>query len=154
MITMAMVPQRTAAVVSAEEYRKALDAAMAGHPNSGFVTYYDPSEIVSRGMTPILENDGQTGCLIINHGSGDIECAGLFSVAGPGTGLALLDHTIHQYGVNYVEAFEGLHNVYARLGFKEVETIPWNDDYAPKGWNYGMHGTPSVKIMRLEPRSG
>ncbi len=147
MLTMAVVHQ--AGVVSAQRYVMALHDAMAGHPNAGFVTYYSVQEIQSRGMTPILENNDETGCLIIRHGNGNVECAGLFSVAGPGTGIDLLKRTIQQYGVNYVEAFEGLDRVYASLGFKTVDTIPWNDDYAPSGWNYAAHGTPSVKIMKL-----
>jgi hypothetical protein len=134
---------------SPESYRAALDKAMKNHPNAGFVTYYDPSEIKSRNMTVILENGGDTGCLIIDHGNGDIECAGLFSVAGKGTGFDLLKRTIDQYGVNYVEAFEGLSDAYTQLGFRPESTTPWNDDYAPRVWNYEAHGTPGVVTMRL-----
>lgn len=37
--------------------------------------------------------------------------------------------------------------MYARYGFEVSKTIPWDDKYAPRGWNYEKDGRPNVVEM-------
>ena len=129
---------------TATEYLKAFDQALGGNPRAPFVTRYDETEIIGRGLTPIVF--GRTGCLVIRHDDGRVECAGLFSDGPKGSGFALLDYVIEHYGVNYVECFEPLNGLYASLGFELVRRSPWNPDYAPGDWSADL-GTPDYCEM-------
>lgn len=51
-----------------------------------------------------------------------------------------------------------LPRIYARCGFRIVAKIPWDDEYAPDGWDYGQmdeynHGRPDVVFMVYDPSS-
>ena len=41
-----------------------------------------------------------------------------------------------------------LKNLYNNFGFEITSTIKWNDELAPKNWNYDRFGTPDLYIMR------
>lgn len=46
--------------------------------------------------------------------------------------------------------------IYAREGFVPVARVPWDDDYAPDGWDYGTYakfngGRPDVVLMAYDP---
>lgn len=41
-----------------------------------------------------------------------------------------------------------LKNLYNNFGFEITSTIKWNDELAPKNWNYDRFGRPDLYIMR------
>lgn len=45
--------------------------------------------------------------------------------------------------------FPRLNDVYGGAGFKEYEKYPWDDQYAPKDWDYEKDGRPAVKMRGL-----
>jgi hypothetical protein len=57
------------------------------------------------------------------------------------------------WGVNPVIFWPGysfidghLDKWYSNFGFKLKERIDWDDQYAPKGWNYEKYGRPTVSF--------
>lgn len=60
-------------------------------------------------------------------------------------------------GATWLSAFDiGLPQKYARQGFKPVARVPFNDEYAPPGWDYERMGVfnkgrPDVVFMVYDP---
>jgi hypothetical protein len=46
-----------------------------------------------------------------------------------------------------------LTKIYKENGFKIVSRLPFNEDYAPDGWNKEKHGTPDVVAMIYDPEN-
>lgn len=57
-----------------------------------------------------------------------------------------------EYGGDHFDhyAFDRLNEVYGGAGFDSFARYPWDDQYAPKDWDYEKDGTPDV-IMRGLP---
>ena len=56
----------------------------------------------------------------------------------------LIQNAIENGGTK-LDHFDGeLSNIYSRLGFKEYMRYKWDDQYAPKNWNYAKYGKPDV----------
>jgi hypothetical protein len=49
-------------------------------------------------------------------------------------------------------ALPNLMKIYERNGFREVSRLPFNEEYAPEGWNKEKHGTPDVVAMVYDPQ--
>ena len=68
----------------------------------------------------------------------------------------LMDVAVRNGGAR-VDVFDTfLSRLYTREGFRAVATIPWNDEYAPDGWDYEKmkqynQGRPSVVFMVYDP---
>lgn len=45
--------------------------------------------------------------------------------------------------------FPKLNEIYASEGFKEYDRVPWDDNYAPEGWNYEKYGRPDLVFRKL-----
>ena len=43
--------------------------------------------------------------------------------------------------------------IYKKAGFRVVSRIPFNEEYAPDGWNKEKHGTPDVVAMVYDPNN-
>lgn len=66
-----------------------------------------------------------------------------------GVGEALIDSAI-RLGGTHLDHFDGfLSDFYSKKGFEEYERWKWNDEYAPKGWNYDKYGRPDAILRRL-----
>jgi hypothetical protein len=50
-------------------------------------------------------------------------------------------------------ALPNLMKIYERNGFREVSRIPFNEEYAPEGWDKELHGTPDVVAMVYDPNN-
>ncbi len=55
--------------------------------------------------------------------------------------------TEHKY-LNIFCIGDKLKNLYNNFGFEITSTIRWNDELAPKNWNYDRFGRPDLYIMR------
>jgi len=129
----------TSLEVSVDEYLRTFDWVLKGTAREPYVTRFDSPE-------NIYLVSGFTGCVIIQHENGRIECGGLFNGGPSGAGLALLDFAITYYGVNYVECFEPLQDLYARLGFVVESRAQFDWNYAPSNWHPSL-GTPDYYTM-------
>ena len=116
--------------------------------NGAFLTVYTPAEYSK--MTCFTAAGGKVGGALKDHGDGRIEAVSLFNNGGPrGAGMAMLDHLI-SHGANYIECFKGqLDKMYATRGFSVSSTMKFDDQYAPKDWNYEAHGRPDLVGMML-----
>ena len=53
-------------------------------------------------------------------------------------------------GGKKLDCFDGfLSKLYSKFGFKEKERLAWDDQYAPKNWNYERDGRPDVIMIEL-----
>ena len=50
-------------------------------------------------------------------------------------------------------ALPNLMKIYERNGFREVSRLPFNEEYAPEGWNKEKNGTPDVVAMVYDPEA-
>lgn len=68
-----------------------------------------------------------------------------------GLGLTLVDEAIERGGtsLNHFDV-EPLTRIYSAAGFVETERIKWDDQYAPKGWDYERFGRPDVVTRKLQ----
>lgn len=133
-----------------EEFSKNFEDAFANNPYTAFVNHYTPEEIQDENMKPLTANDGKTGLLIHDHGDGRIEATALYNVSGiPGAGRALLQDSVANHGVNYVECFgDGLKTLYQTVGFQVDTTSSFDPQFAPENWNYEKFGTPNYYTMK------
>ena len=54
-------------------------------------------------------------------------------------------------GGNTLDHFDGfLSKFYESLGFEEYARYKWDEQYAPKNWNYNVYGTPDVICRKLK----
>ena len=84
--------------------------------------------------------------------SGDIK--GVFKAnkeSAEKTGDEVLKKAVKAGGIK-LDNFDGyLTKIYERNGFVIASRIPFNEEYAPEGWNKEAHGTPDVVAMVYDP---
>jgi predicted SprT family Zn-dependent metalloprotease len=67
------------------------------------------------------------------------------------TGDEVLKKAVKAGGIK-LDNFDGyLTKIYERNGFRIASRIPFNEDYAPEGWEKEAHGTPDVVAMVYDP---
>jgi hypothetical protein len=67
------------------------------------------------------------------------------------TGDEVLKKAVKAGGIK-LDNFDGyLTTIYERNGFRIASRIPFNEEYAPEGWNKEDHGTPDVVAMVYDP---
>lgn len=90
-----------------------------------------------------LSFDGRTGFFIAEDGT----LMNVFNYGAPGRGADAVYKAI-QYGANKLDCFDGfLKSYYEQFGFREADRIPFDDKYAPAGWDYARLGRPDVVYM-------
>lgn len=68
-----------------------------------------------------------------------------------GTAQAVQEERIKLGGIK-LDNFDGyLTKLYQKNGFRVVSRVPFNEQYAPEGWNKEKHGTPDVVAMVYDP---
>ena len=117
-----------------------------------FLSALEPEQLASHRL--FTNQEGTVGAAV--DPSGDIQ--NVFNNGGPpgGAGHALL-HAINHYGARTLDAFAPfLPQLYRQFGFRETGRLPFNPDYAPKGWDYKEHDQPDVAFMRWDgfPQGG
>ena len=144
-------PARAAAALeapakaAASAYSDAFDAMLAS-PRGAFLTPYTRADFER--MTTYLANGGRTGGAIKAADDGVLEAVAMFNNGGPrGAGGAMLDHLVAN-GARRLDCLgDDLRAIYERHGFRVTETLPWDDQYAPAGWDYAKYGRPNVYVM-------
>ena len=99
----------------------------------------------------VISVDGGYG-LVSNDG--DIK--GVFKLpTSKAKGVAdnILQEAVNQGGTK-LDNFDGyLTKIYERNGFRIAARIPFNEEFAPDGWNKEKHGTPDVVAMVYDPNN-
>jgi hypothetical protein len=81
----------------------------------------------------------------------DGEIVNVFALrqARPGEGRTMMEFAKTQRGTR-VEFYDGwLAGFYSSLGFVEVERVPFDDEYAPDGYDYEANGRPDYVVARF-----
>ena len=140
----------------AEKFWDSLMVARRAHESSGSdkqLTSYSVKEY--RLMKLFLGRGGEVGFAL----QGD-NIVSVFShpILAPRALPNLMDVAVRNGG-RRVDVFDTyLPKLYSREGFKPVATLPWNDEYAPEGWDYSAmkqynNGRPNVVFMVYDPSS-
>jgi hypothetical protein len=108
------------------------------------------SEEAAKEGTVITDEDGG----VVVSKEGDIK--GLFKRASSkakGVAQKLLQKAIDAGGKKLDNFDTYLTPIYKKAGFRVVSRIPFNEEYAPDGWNKEKHGTPDVVAMVYDPNN-
>jgi hypothetical protein len=107
------------------------------------------SEESAKEGTVIADEDGG----VVVSKDGDIK--GLFKRAASkakGVAQKLLQKAVEAGGIKLDNFDNYLTPVYKKAGFRVVARVPFNEQYAPEGWNKEKHGTPDVVAMVYDPQ--
>lgn len=131
--------------VSPHRFAAALGVACRTE-RGAYLTPYSADEL--QGCLCLLDNSMRAGGAIRPAKDGTPEAVALFNIgAVRGTGRRILN-ALRAQGARRLDCLgDGLRTAYERAGWRVVETIAWNDDYAPEGWNYQRDGRPNVYVM-------
>ncbi|PBI91848.1 hypothetical protein BKP42_52670 [Rhodococcus erythropolis] len=136
------------APTDADVYREQMLELTRKNPYAASVHVYDEDEY--RQMRLLVTDDGKAGVAIK-----DDEVVSVFAhkdSAHADVAQSMLRQTT-MLGGRRLDCFDTvLPNLYADAGFVPVARLAWNDDYAPKGWDYQQFsrfngGRPDVVFM-------
>jgi hypothetical protein len=108
------------------------------------------TEEAAKEGTVISDEDGG----VVVSKEGDIK--GLFKKIGSkakGVAQKLLQKAIDAGGIKLDNFDNYLTPIYEKAGFRVVSRVPFNEEYAPEGWNKEKHGTPDVVAMVYDPEN-
>ena len=108
------------------------------------------TEEAAKEGTVISDEDGG----VVVSKDGDIK--GLFKKAASkakGVAQKLLQKAVQAGGIKLDNFDNYLTPVYEKAGFRVVSRVPFNEEYAPEGWNKEKHGTPDVVAMVYDPQN-
>jgi len=134
-----------------EKFRDAFEREMADSPHRNHVNHYSVEELGTMKAVLLSPNE-HTGVAVKDHGDGRIEATALFNRPGGrrGDGLRLLQQTVRDHGVNYVEALgPRLNKLYETIGFEVVDKFPFDRELAPPNWDYDRFDEPPYYTMAL-----
>ena len=116
-------------------------------------TYWSVSEVSPEDAAKGTIIDTPDGSALVKP-DGDI--AGVFKkLTSKAKGVAqdLLNKAVEAGGIK-LDNFDGyLTKQYEKAGFRVVSRTPFNEEYAPEGWNKEKHGTPDVVAMVYDPNN-
>lgn len=143
----AEVTEPGAPKTKAEQYSEELDKTKESDPEA----YWSVSPVSAEDAAKGTIIDTPDGAAIVKP-DGDI--AGLFKkVTSKAKGVAqdLLKRAIAAGGKKLDNYDTYLTPQYIKAGFRVVSRTPFNEKYAPPGWNKEKHGTPDVVAMIYDP---
>ena len=113
----------------------------------GFITLYsleEYREMEKSGAKFYLAKDKLSGFVIKVNG----ELISVFSLE-KGRGRKLVRKAV-EFGAIQLDCLgEHLKALYQEVGFKVVEQASWNEEYAPKAWDYQKFGRPNWYLMKI-----
>lgn len=137
---------------SADGFRDSISALKENNPYAASVYVYDADEYAD--MRLFTTDDGKAGFAL--KGDDIVSVYVRRDSAHRGCSAALMAQAVAQGG-RRLDCFDTeLPHVYARAGFSPVARIPWNEEYAPDGWQHSLYddfnnGRPDVVFMAYEP---
>ena len=133
----------------AKQYVADLQATKQSNPEQYWSVDSVTEEAAKEG-TVITDEDGG----VVVSKDGDIK--GLFKKAASkakGVAQKLLQKAVEAGGIKLDNFDNYLTPVYEKAGFRVVSRVPFNEQYAPEGWNKEKHGTPDVVAMVYDPQN-
>jgi hypothetical protein len=135
---------------SAQKFADTLQQSKESSPHGASVYVYPAQDY--QGMNLFLSDSGKSGFAV--KPDGDI--VSVFSME-KGSGRSIMEAAIAAGGKK-LDAFDTiLPEFYGTHGFVEAARIPWNDEFAPDGWDKQIfsefnNGEPDVVMMVLDPK--
>ena len=111
-----------------------------------FVSSYPAEDYAKMNCRVFLSENGRAGYALKPDG----ELISVFSL-DKGNGVSLMRDAIAN-GAKKLDCFDTYlgRQFYPQFGFKEVNRLTWDDQYAPPGWDYEKFGRPDVVFMELK----
>jgi hypothetical protein len=134
----------------AEAFRSLVVQTNESNPHGAAVAAYTADEYQQKRL--FVTADGTAGFALTTDG----DIVSVFSAPGSGNGRAVMALAV-QVGGTRLDCFDTvLPSYYAAHGFRAVARLPWNDEYAPVGWDAKAfaaynNGKPDVVFMVYEP---
>jgi hypothetical protein len=134
---------------SAQKFADTIQQSKDESPHGAAVYVYPADEY--QGMKLFLSDSGKSGFAV--KPDGDI--VSVFSME-KGSGRSIMEAAISAGGKK-LDAFDTiLPEFYGTHGFVEASRMPWNDEFAPDGWDKQTfkefnNGEPDVVMMVLDP---
>lgn len=116
---------------------------------AAFLTPWTLEQYDTAGVRLFLHRSLRAGYGILNG-----ELISVFSLPGAGLGREVVLDAVER-GATHLDCLiphEKLKRFYESCGFIEVGRVPWDDAYAPVGWNHDRFGRPDLIFMRVEGR--
>lgn len=135
----------------ATSYNADMISAMAKNPFSAQVEIKSPEDLAS---SRLFRTESGSGFAV--KPDGDVVAVFASPSEPKGGAYAMLQAAV-QAGGRKLDAFDTyLPDIYERVGFRPVARLPWNDDYAPPGWNKETfaeynNGEPDVVFFVHDP---
>lgn len=141
-------------IANPQTFHTAISASQDNNAHSAFVHVYEPDEYAEKRL--FLVNAGCAGCAVTKDG--DVvsvfindNMAKKDDVEKISTALLL---TVIENGGKKLDFFDGfLPKNYMKHGFIPVCKIPFNDEFAPDGWNFERDGRPFIIFFRHNGKS-
>lgn len=130
----------------ASGFEQAISQAKASNRYGAAVYVYGVDDYAN--MRMFMTPDQQSGFAIKEGG----DIVSVFAPAGSGNVYQMIQLAVEQGGTK-LDAFDtALSDIYAACGFKEVDRVPWDDQYMPDGWDKETFsryngGEPDVVFM-------
>jgi hypothetical protein len=135
--------------VSAKKFADTIQQSKDESPHGAAVYVYPVEDY--QGMKLFLSDSGKSGFAVKSDG----DIVSVFSME-KGSGRSIMEAAISAGGKK-LDAFDTiLPEFYGTHGFVEAARIPWNDEFAPDGWDKNAfkkfnNGEPDVVMMVLDP---
>lgn len=145
--------------ITPEDFSRIAGANKRSHKFGTSVDVYDPASYEGYDLL-VVERDGETATASISP-SGEIGAV-TKSLGGKADMVAqVFDAAVSTGRVKWLNGFDTvLPGIYSELGFKAEARLPFNDEYAPDGWDFDVYkkfnaGRPDVVFMRYvgEPQT-
>lgn len=136
---------------SAAQYNADMANAMAGHKFGAQVEIKSPEELA---QARLFRTEDGSGFAI--KPDGDIVAVFAGKESARGSAYSMLQAAVAAGG-RKLDAFDTyLPKIYETAGFRPVARLPWNDEYAPPGWNKKAfeefnNGEPDVVFFVYDP---
>jgi DNA-binding protein H-NS len=110
------------------------------------VDFLSPTPVEGLSQHKLFLTDDGVGYALSPEG----DLQGVFNNSGrPGAGVEAVVHAIAQ-GAKTLDCYAGyLPEYYSNFGFVVTKSEPWNEAFAPNGWNYEEKGRPDVVYMEF-----
>lgn len=130
-----------------QRYKETLEAAKEADPEGMWSVDVPDDASIDSGT--VVETEG--GSALVDD-SGNIVGLAKTDPKAKGVGARLVKAAV-KAGGRVLDNFDipYLSKIYNDNGFKVISRVPFDEQYAPDGWNKEKHGTPDVVFMAYDP---
>jgi hypothetical protein len=135
-----------------EKYTKLITQLKESQPEAYWsVDIHSPEAIIAAAESGRIV-DVKGGMGIVTE---DGDLVGLFKhdSSQTGTAAAIQKASVKLGGIKMDNFDNYLTKIYQKGGFRVTARMPFNEAYAPEGWNKELHGSPDVVFMVYDPKS-